>query len=521
MLDSPKVIIQEFDGSLKSAPLGNVVTFFAGFFEKGAINTPISVTTPLEFKQTFGRANANNYNDWYQVYNYLLYPTNPNIIVIRTINQEQSFNATASVPFKSRPMFIKDLQDFELKYDNFLEQENFIKVCARNPGEWGNLLEVCIFTAKEYIENKEIKKGFYAKNIVNYIKQGYYCIAIFRKDVLVERYLIKFDDYEIVNKESNYIYIKMRLNDYRIYDGNIWWVDGNEELADGNLPNNKKPVFYGTNSLKLKDGVSVEPSLADLDEAYSIVDNTEEYEIDFVIGNERNYQSAVKLVEKRRDCVAFIDTDLTDIKQIINKSQEYLNEFVYFTANKKKQYDYFRNKTIYTSINGDIAGLRTQLINTIGTAESHSKIKYNLLEVIDIKNKFMNAEKDELYQNNINLLTRDNNTIYFQGERTLRKGFTRDFTTRLILNKIERKCTKISKYFVFEFNDTFTREAYSSQIRQVLLSSKYDNELEDFKVICDITNNPDEVIDHNKMICDVYIKPKYLVEVINLRFTAL
>ena len=29
MLDSPKVIIQEFDGSLKSAPLGNVVTFFA------------------------------------------------------------------------------------------------------------------------------------------------------------------------------------------------------------------------------------------------------------------------------------------------------------------------------------------------------------------------------------------------------------------------------------------------------------------------------------------------------------
>ena len=116
----------------------------------------------------------------------------------------------------------------------------------------------------------------------------------------------------------------------------------------------------------------------------------------------------------------------------------------------------------------------------------------------------MNAEKDELYQNNINLLTRDNNTIYFQGERTLRKGFTRDFTTRLILNKIERKCTKISKYFVFEFNDTFTREAYSSQIRQVLLSSKYDNELEDYK-----------------MICDVYIKPKYLVEVINLRFTAL
>ena len=521
MLDSPKVTIQEFDGSLSSAPIGDVVTFFAGFFEKGAINTPISVTTPLEFKQTFGRANSKNYNDWYQVYNYLLYPTNPNIMIVRAINQEQSFNAVASSPKESRKMFIKDLQDFELQYNNFLEQQNIIKVCARNPGEWGNLLEVCIFTAKEFNENKEIKKGFYAKNIVNYIKQGYYCIAIFRKDVLVERYIVKFDDYKIINQESQYIYIKMRLNDYKLFDGNIWWIDGSDEIADGNLPNNKKPVFYGTNSLKLKNGVSVEPSLSDLDEAYSLVDNTEAYELDFVIGNERNYYSSVKLVEKRRDCVAFIDTDLTDIKQIINQSQQYLSEFVYFTANKKKQYDYFRNKTIYTSINGDIAGLRTQLINTIGTAESHSKIKYNLLEAIDIKNKFMLTQKDELYHNNINLLVRDNNTIYFQGERVLKNGFSADLTTRLIINKIERKCSKISKYFVFEFNDSFTREAYSNQIRQVLLSSKYDNELEDFKVICDISNNPNEVIDHNKLICDVYIKPKYLVEIINLRFSTL
>jgi len=521
MLDSPKVTIQEFDGSLSSAPIGDVVTFFAGFFEKGAINTPISVTTPLEFKQTFGRANSKNYNDWYQVYNYLLYPTNPNIMIVRAINQEQSFNAVASSPKESRKMFIKDLQDFELQYNNFLEQQNIIKICARNPGEWGNLLEVCLFTAKEFNENKEIKKGFYAKNIVNYIKQGYYCIAIFRKDVLVERYIVKFDDYKIINQESQYIYIKMRLNDYKLFDGNIWWIDGSDEIADGNLPNNKKPVFYGTNSLKLKNGVSVEPSLSDLDEAYSLVDNTEEYELDFVIGNERNYHSAVKLVEKRRDCVAFIDTDLTDIKQIINQSHQYLSEFVYFTANKKKQYDYFGNKTIYTSINGDLAGLRTQLINTIGTAESHSKIKYNLLEAIDIKNKFMLTQKDELYHNNINLLVRDNNTIYFQGERVLKNGFSSDLTTRLIINKIERKCSKISKYFVFEFNDSFTREAYSNQIRQVLLSSKYDNELEDFKVICDISNNPNEVIDHNKLICDVYIKPKYLVEIINLRFSTL
>lgn len=521
MLDSPKVTIQEFDGSLSSAPIGDVVTFFAGFFEKGAINTPISVTTPLEFKQTFGRANSKNYNDWYQVYNYLLYPTNPNIMIVRAINQEQSFNAVASSPKESRKMFIKDLQDFELQYNNFLEQQNIIKICARNPGEWGNLLEVCLFTAKEFNENKEIKKGFYAKNIVNYIKQGYYCIAIFRKDVLVERYIVKFDDYKIINQESQYIYIKMRLNDYKLFDGNIWWIDGSDEIADGNLPNNKKPVFYGTNSLKLKNGVSVEPSLSDLDEAYSLVDNTEEYELDFVIGNERNYHSAVKLVEKRRDCVAFIDTDLTDIKQIINQSHQYLSEFVYFTANKKKQYDYFGNKTIYTSINGDLAGLRTQLINTIGTAESHSKIKYNLLEAIDIKNKFMLTQKDELYHNNINLLVRDNNTIYFQGERVLKNGFSSDLTTRLIINKIERKCSKISKYFVFEFNDSFAREAYSNQIRQVLLSSKYDNELEDFKVICDISNNPNEVIDHNKLICDVYIKPKYLVEIINLRFSTL
>ena len=66
---------------------------FVGEFEKGPVNEPILITDALQFKLIFGRATETNYNDWYQIYNYLQYG-NSKILVCRSIgsNKEKANN---------------------------------------------------------------------------------------------------------------------------------------------------------------------------------------------------------------------------------------------------------------------------------------------------------------------------------------------------------------------------------------------------------------------------------------------
>ena len=70
---SPNVSILESNSIINTNiyPTQNIAMYI-GEFEKGAIDEPVLISSPLQFKQTFGRSLDFNYNHWYQVYNYLL-----------------------------------------------------------------------------------------------------------------------------------------------------------------------------------------------------------------------------------------------------------------------------------------------------------------------------------------------------------------------------------------------------------------------------------------------------------------
>ncbi len=44
--------------------------------------------------------------------------------------------------------------------------------------------------------------------------------------------------------------------------------------------------------------------------------------------------------------------------------------------------------------------------------------------------------------------------------------------------------------------------------------------INDFKVVCDTTNNPGSVIDRNEFVGDIYIKPARSINFIQLNFVA-
>ena len=84
---------------------------------------------------------------------------------------------------------------------------------------------------------------------------------------------------------------------------------------------------------------------------------------------------------------------------------------------------------------------------------------------------------------------------------------------------LERALWKMAKYQVFEFNDSFTRNRISAMINPFLATVQAGRGIQDYLVVCDTTNNTADIISRNQLVVDVYIKPTYVAEFIQLRFT--
>lgn len=70
---SPGVKVTTNDLSQVTTAAGDSVGAFAGDFTKGPVNVPTLITSVTELKDTFGGPTKSNYNQWYQVYNFLQY----------------------------------------------------------------------------------------------------------------------------------------------------------------------------------------------------------------------------------------------------------------------------------------------------------------------------------------------------------------------------------------------------------------------------------------------------------------
>ena len=73
---------------------------------------------------------------------------------------------------------------------------------------------------------------------------------------------------------------------------------------------------------------------------------------------------------------------------------------------------------------------------------------------------------------------------------------------------------------MFEFNDEFTRTQFRNLVEPFLRDVQGRRGITDFKVVCDATNNTAEVIDSNRFVGDIYVKPARSINFIQLNFVA-
>ena len=133
------------------------------------------------------------------------------------------------------------------------------------------------------------------------------------------------------------------------------------------------------------------------------------------------------------------------------------------------------------------------------------------------------AERDALYTKGINpVMTFPGEGTQLFGDKTLLSkpsAFDRINVRRLFII-VEKAIARAARFSMFEFNDQFTRAQFVSLVEPYLRDIQGRRGITDFRVVCDESNNTGEVIDSNRFVGDIYIKPARSINFIQLNFVA-
>ena len=125
--------------------------------------------------------------------------------------------------------------------------------------------------------------------------------------------------------------------------------------------------------------------------------------------------------------------------------------------------------------------------------------------------------RDSLYSVNINpisFVTGTGLTVFGQKTRQLTASSLDRVNVARLVAFVRLNLDKLARPFIFEPNDTLTRNEIKQSVESFLLELVSQRALFDFAVVCDETNNTPARIDRNELYVDVAIEPVKAVEFI-------
>jgi len=147
-----------------------------------------------------------------------------------------------------------------------------------------------------------------------------------------------------------------------------------------------------------------------------------------------------------------------------------------------------------------------------------------LTTAIQAERVLTQGNRDTLYQANVNpIATYPNVGVVVFGQKTLqkKKSSLDRINVRRLLIELKSYISQVADTFVFEQNDTVTRNNFLSIINPYLASVQQQQGLTAFRVVMDETNNPPSVVDNNQLVGQIYLQPTRTAEFILLDFNIL
>ena len=548
---SPGVSVVEKDFTSIVPAVSTSAGAFAGTFQWGPINDPVTITSENELVSRFGKPNSTQtvYTSFFTAANYLSYANN--LLVVRadgTSYKNAVFSGTA--------VKVKNADDYTTNYIS--GSASVGPFAAKWAGAIGNSLKVSLcdstnFTGWAYEDEFDSAPGTSDYASTRGASDDEIHVIVIDEDglftgtpnAILEKYayVSKASDAKKADGTNNYY--KDAINSNSRY---LWWMDHPTNEADGDNEWGDAAASGAYHTLgaavtaSLAGGVDdLAPSDGNLQTAYSIFDNAEVYDISLIMMGKASSTNATYVInnvaETRLDCVVFVSPENNSTAEIITDGTStpaddlvtYRNalpssSYAVIDSGYKYQYDRYNDAYRYVPLNGDVAGLCAR--TDYQTDPWFSPAGYNRGQVKNVVKLAFTPNKtarDTLYKAGINPVVTfpGQGTVLFGDKTALSKpsAFDRINVRRLFI-VLEKSIATAAKYQLFEFNDSFTRAQFKNLVEPFLRDVQGRRGITDFRVVCDGTNNTGEVIDRNEFACDIFIKPNRSINFINLSFIA-
>ena len=175
---------------------------------------------------------------------------------------------------------------------------------------------------------------------------------------------------------------------------------------------------------------------------------------------------------------------------------------------------------IRTHLAPDVAGC---IVNTPRVWNSPAgSTRGRILSVVKLANKFTTTAQDVLYEANVNPI------VSVPGSGTLLYGdiTTADDTSSLVSINVIRtvifiksSLLPIANEALFEINNENTRLSFTSRATFLLKRILTEGGISEFSVVCDKSNNPQEIIDAKAFVADIRVKIPGSINYINISLT--
>ena len=546
---SPGVQIKEIDATNVIPAVSTSIGGFAGSFNWGPTEEVCLVGSENELLEKFGTPDSNTAKYFLTAAAFLKYGNALKVVRVSSGH----LNATAD----GSGQLVKNEEDYDNNYSGgSLSKGNWV---AKYPGVLGNSLKVSMVTAGVSTSNYNawaFKGEFdeqpgtsdFAKDLGKTSAADELHIAVIDEDgaisgtpnTVLEKFAFVSQASDVKNADGTSNFYKDVINAQSEW---IYWADHDTSLTDAGETVASQSGAMTTNTAVLDSSLAGGtddnvPTVGEIQSGYDLFEDAETIDVNLLFavpdanGANTIANDLISIATARKDCMAFVSPPLEDSVGASTPSTDVLafantltsSSYASCDSGAVYVYDKYNDVYRYIGASGHMAGLCANADNVADAWFSPAGVnRGQLLGITKLAYNPTKAQRDELYKGRVNPIVSfpGQGTMLF-GDKTLLSrpsAFDRINVRRLFI-VLEKAIATAAKAQLFEFNDEFTRAQFKNLVEPFLRDVKGRRGITDSLVICDGTNNTGQVIDSNRFVADIFIKPARSINFITLNFIA-
>ena len=545
---SPGVQVKEIDATNVIPAVSTSIGGFAGSFNWGPVDEICTVGSESELAEKFGTPDDNTAKYFLTAAAFLKYGNALKVVRVASGHDNATADGTGQL--------IKNEDD----YDNNYSSGSLAKGLwvAKYPGSLGNSLKVSMisqgisdFSAWAFASSFDGAPGTsdYAVNLGKTNFNDELHVAVIDEDGLwtgtagtvLETFAFVSQASDAKKTDGTTNYYKDVINSNSEY---IWWADHDStNLTNAGESLASRSSAFDTHNSAIDHSLSGgsddnTPTAGEIAFGYDLFEDSETVDVNLLFacpdanGAETIAEDLISIAEARKDLVAFVSPPIEDTVGSSSPASDVMtfangltsSSYAVCDSSALYVYDKYNDVFRYIGAAGHVAGL---CANTDRVADAwFSPAGVNRGQLLGATKLAFNpkkADRDTLYKGRVNpLVSFPGEGMMLFGDKTLLSrpsAFDRINVRRLFI-VLEKAIATAAKAQLFEFNDEFTRAQFRNIVEPFLRDVKGRRGITDFLVVCDTTNNTGQVIDSNRFVADIFIKPARSINFITLNFIA-